>query len=270
MRTLNPISNIAALLGSNEPINELIEAINENLNELNGKTGGGGVVTEFNGQTGKVTFTLDDKTLVNPKLNGTVLINGQAAVAKNELDNAANGLKTSVEKLKKLVTTTEPGLMAPADKVKLDGLSNEGRGSASVEAICSSQMYGALNIVVDGGSGASLDGEAAHTNATKKVEFDAQMTIKVPETGWYRIDVADFFKNDGTGFHKGVYLNNGVAKFPAVVGISTVAQTHMTGKSGYLSFNAKCEKGVSYRISLNSSEAFSAQNVRLTVTWVGE
>lgn len=278
MKQLQPILNSACLLGSTEPINDRLKIIQDNFTELSARAGGGGgggsgFVTSVNGQTGDVNLSFDNRTFLNPSLNGTVNINGSRAVTETMLNAEKQAINQSIEALKAAATTTTPGMMSAADKVKLDGLSAGGHSEAEPaknEAIVSSQMYGALNIVVDGGSGASLDGDAEHTHSTKKVQFAAQMTITVPQAGWYRIEVDSFAKNDGTTFTKGVYLNNGVAKFPAVVGVSTVRQTKMSGKSGFLSFLAKCEAGTAYRISLNSTEAFSAQNVKLTVSYEGE
>lgn len=277
MKQLQPILNSACLLGSTEPLNDRLKIIQDNFTELSARAGGGGggsgFVTSVNGQTGDVNLSFDNRTFLNPSLNGTVNINGSRAVTETMLNTEKQTINQSIEALKAAATTTTPGMMTAADKVKLDSLSSGGHSEAEPaknEAIVSSQMYGALNIVVDGGSGASLDGDAEHTHSTKKVQFAAQMTITVPQSGWYRIEVDSFAKNDGTTFTKGVYLNNGVAKFPAVVGVSTVRQTKMSGKSGFLSFLAKCEAGTAYRISLNSTEAFSAQNVKLTVSYAGE
>lgn len=278
MKQLQPILNSACLLGSTEPLNDRLKIIQDNFNELSARAGGGGggsgFVTSVNGQTGDINLSFDNRTFLNPTLNGTVTANGSRVVTESALTTEKQAITQSIEALKAVATTTTPGMMSAADKVKLDGLSTGGGHSeaepAKPEAIVSSQMYGALNIVVDGGSGASMDGDAEHTHATKRVQFAAQMTITVPQTGWYRIELDAFAKNDGTTFTKGVYLNNGVSKFPAVVGVSTVRQTKMSGKSGFLSFLAKCEAGTAYRISLNSTEAFSAQNVKLTVSYEGE
>lgn len=277
MKQLQPILNSACLLGSTEPLNDRLKIIQDNFNELSARAGGGGggsgFVTSVNGQTGDVNLSFDNRTFLNPTLNGTVTANGSRVVTESALTTEKQTITQSIEALKAVATTTTAGMMSAADKVKLDSLSAGGNSEAEPakpEAIVSSQMYGALNIVVDGGSGASMDGDAEHTHATKRVQFAAQMTITVPQTGWYRVEVDSFAKNDGTMFTKGVYLNNGVSKFPAVVGVSTVRQTKMSGKSGFLSFLAKCEAGTAYRISINSTEAFSAQNVKLTVSYEGE
>lgn len=157
---------------------------------------------------------------------------------------------------------------------KATGGGGGGGGAAATPMVCSSQFYNVYRVPNEGGNGASLDGNAMHVNseASHQVTFKANATVNTPVAGWYRVELQLMNGNDMTS---GYWLNNNITKFPAVVGISTVAQTRMSGAKNYVAFLAKMEANTDYRICLSSyghqtgtEGYFNGANATLTLSLV--
>lgn len=157
---------------------------------------------------------------------------------------------------------------------KAAGGGGGGGGAAATPMVCSSQFYNVYRVPNEGGNGASLDGTAMHVNseASHQVTFKANATVSTPVAGWYRVELQLMNGNDMTS---GYWLNNNITKFPAVVGISTVAQTRMSGAKNYVAFLAKMEANTDYRICLSSyghqtgtEGYFNGANATLTLSLV--
>ena len=164
--------------------------------------------------------------------------------------------------------------VAQAKKYTDSKAAGGGGGAAATPMVCSSQFYNVYRVPNEGGNGASLDGTAMHVNseASHQVTFKANATVSTPVAGWYRVELQLMNGNDMTS---GYWLNNNITKFPAVVGISTVAQTRMSGAKNYVAFLAKMEANTDYRICLSSyghqtgtEGYFNGTNATLTLSLV--
>ena len=141
-----------------------------------------------------------------------------------------------------------------------------GGGGGAVPVILASQHYNVYRVPDSGGNGASADGPTQNAHPTLQIKMEAQATITVPVSGWYEIQLQ---MQNGKDMTAGYWLNNGISKFPEVVGVSTVAQTRMASACGNITFYARCEKATAYRICLSTyGGTFEGRAANLTVRMI--
>lgn len=141
-----------------------------------------------------------------------------------------------------------------------------GGGGGAVPVILASQHYNVYRVPDSGGNGASTDGPTQNAHPTLQIKMEAQATITVPVSGWYEIQLQ---MQNGKDMTAGYWLNNGISKFPEVVGVSTVAQTRMASACGNITFYARCEKATAYRICLSTyGGTFEGRAANLTVRMI--
>lgn len=141
-----------------------------------------------------------------------------------------------------------------------------GSGGGAVPVILASQHYNVYRVPDSGGNGASADGPTQNAHPTLQIKMEAQATITVPVSGWYEIQLQ---MQNGKDMTAGYWLNNGISKFPEVVGVSTVAQTRMASACGNITFYARCEKATAYRICLSTyGGTFEGRAANLTVRMI--
>lgn len=141
-----------------------------------------------------------------------------------------------------------------------------GGGGGAVPVILASQHYNVYRVPDSGGNGASVDGPTQNAHPTLQIKMEAQATITVPVSGWYEIQLQ---MQNGKDMIAGYWLNNGISKFPEVVGVSTVAQTRMASACGNITFYARCEKATAYRICLSTyGGTFEGRAANLTVRMI--
>lgn len=141
-----------------------------------------------------------------------------------------------------------------------------GGGGGAVPVILASQHYNVYRIPDAGGNGASADGPTQNAHPTLQIKMEAQATITVPVSGWYEIQLQ---MQNGKDMTAGYWLNNGISKFPEVVGVSTVTQTRMASACGNITFYARCEKATAYRICLSTyGGTFEGRAANLTVRMI--
>lgn len=141
-----------------------------------------------------------------------------------------------------------------------------GGGGGAVPVILASQHYNVYRVPDAGGNGASADGPTQNAHPTLQIKMEAQATITVPVSGWYEIQLQ---MQNGKDMTAGYWLNNGITKFPEVVGVSTVAQTRMASACGNITFYARCEKATAYRICLSTyGGTFEGRAANLTVRMI--
>lgn len=141
-----------------------------------------------------------------------------------------------------------------------------GGGGGAIPVILASQHYNVYRVPDSGGNGASADGPTQNAHPTLQIKMEAQATITVPVSGWYEIQLQ---MQNGKDMTAGYWLNNGISKFPEVVGVSTVAQTRMASACGNITFYARCEKAIAYRICLSTyGGTFEGRAANLTVRMI--
>lgn len=201
------------------------------------------------------------------KKDGSTAFTGPVDAGGNNVVNVGKPTAANHSATKKYVddkaAETLTAAKTYADEKVASGGGGGGGGGVAMPVIIGSQHYAVYRIPDAGGNGASVDGPTQNAHPTLKIAMEAQATITVPVAGWYEIQLQ---MQNGKDMTAGYWLNNGITKFPEVVGVSTVAQTRMASAAGNITFYARCEKATPYRICLSTyGGTFEGRAANLTV-----
>lgn len=201
------------------------------------------------------------------KKDGSTAFSGPVDAGGNNVVNVKEPTAANHSATKKYVddkaAETLTAAKTYADEKAASGGGGGGGGGVAMPVIIGSQHYAVYRVPDAGGNGASVDGPTQNAHPTLKIVFEAQATITVPVAGWYEIQLQ---MQNGKDMTAGYWLNNGITKFPEVVGVSTVAQTRMASAAGNITFYARCEKATQYRICLSTyGGTFEGRSANLTV-----
>ena len=215
---------------------------------------------------------------IKPKLNlkeyvkkdGSTAFSGPVDAGGNNVVNVAAPTANDHAVTKKYAddkaAETLTAAKAYTDEKAASGGGGGGGGGGAVPVILASQHYNVYRVPDAGGNGASADGPTQNAHPTLQIKMEAQATITVPVSGWYEIQLQ---MQNGKDMTAGYWLNNGITKFPEVVGVSTVAQTRMASACGNITFYARCEKATAYRICLSTyGSTFEGRAANLTVRMI--
>lgn len=215
---------------------------------------------------------------IKPKLNlkeyvkkdGSTAFSGPVDAGGNNVVNVAAPTANDHAVTKKYAddkaAETLTAAKAYTDEKAASGGGGGGGGGGAVPVILASQHYNVYRVPDSGGNGASADGPTQNAHPTLQIKMEAQATITVPVSGWYEIQLQ---MQNGKDMTAGYWLNNGISKFPEVVGVSTVAQTRMASACGNITFYARCEKATAYRICLSTyGGTFEGRAANLTVRMI--
>ena len=215
---------------------------------------------------------------IKPKLNlkeyvkkdGSTAFSGPVDAGGNNVVNVASPTANDHAVTKKYAddkaAETLTAAKAYTDEKAASGGGGGGGGGGAIPVILASQHYNVYRVPDSGGNGASADGPTQNAHPTLQIKMEAQATITVPVSGWYEIQLQ---MQNGKDMTAGYWLNNGISKFPEVVGVSTVAQTRMASACGNITFYARCEKATAYRICLSTyGGTFEGRAANLTVRMI--
>lgn len=215
---------------------------------------------------------------IKPKLNlkefvkkdGSTAFSGPVDAGGNNVVNVAAPTANDHAVTKKYAddkaAETLTAAKAYTDEKAASGGGGGGGGGGAIPVILASQHYNVYRVPDSGGNGASADGPTQNAHPTLQIKMEAQATITVPVSGWYEIQLQ---MQNGKDMTAGYWLNNGISKFPEVVGVSTVAQTRMASACGNITFYARCEKATAYRICLSTyGGTFEGRAANLTVRMI--
>ena len=204
------------------------------------------------------------------KKDGSTAFSGPVDAGGNNVVNVAAPTANDHAVTKKYAddkaAETLTAAKAYTDEKAASGGGGGGGGGGAVPVILASQHYNVYRVPDSGGNGASADGPTQNAHPTLQIKMEAQATITVPVSGWYEIQLQ---MQNGKDMTAGYWLNNGISKFPEVVGVSTVAQTRMASACGNITFYARCEKATAYRICLSTyGGTFEGRAANLTVRMI--
>nr|DAK26987.1 MAG TPA: tail fiber-like protein [Caudoviricetes sp.] len=215
---------------------------------------------------------------IKPKLNlkeyvkkdGSTAFSGPVDAGGNNVVNVAAPTANDHAVTKKYAddkaAETLSAAKAYTDEKAASGGGGGGGGGGAIPVILASQHYNVYRVPDSGGNGASADGPTQNAHPTLQIKMEAQATITVPVSGWYEIQLQ---MQNGKDMTAGYWLNNGISKFPDVVGVSTVAQTRMASACGNITFYARCEKATAYRVCLSTyGGTFEGRAANLTVRMI--
>lgn len=215
---------------------------------------------------------------IKPKLNlkeyvkkdGSTAFSGPVDAGGNNVVNVAAPTANDHAVTKKYAddkaAETLSAAKAYTDEKAASGGGGGGGGGGAIPVILASQHYNVYRVPDSGGNGASADGPTQNAHPTLQIKMEAQATITVPVSGWYEIQLQ---MQNGKDMTAGYWLNNGISKFPEVVGVSTVAQTRMASACGNITFYARCDKATAYRICLSTyGGTFEGRAANLTVRMI--
>ncbi|MBF1762614.1 MAG: collagen-like protein [Veillonella sp.] len=210
---------------------------------------------------------------IKPKLNlkeyvkkdGSTAFSGPVDAGGNNVVNVAAPTANDHAVTKKYADDKAAETLTAA-KAYTDEKAASGGGGGAIPVILASQHYNVYRVPDSGGNGASADGPTQNAHPTLQIKMEAQATITVPVSGWYEIQLQ---MQNGKDMTAGYWLNNGISKFPEVVGVSTVAQTRMASACGNITFYARCEKATAYRVCLSTyGGTFEGRAANLTVRMI--
>lgn len=204
------------------------------------------------------------------KKDGSTTFSGPVDAGGNNVVNVATPTANDHAVTKKYAddkaAETLTAAKAYTDEKAASGGGGGGGGGGAIPVILASQHYNVYRVPDSGGNGASADGPTQNAHPTLQIKMEAQATITVPVSGWYEIQLQ---MQNGKDMTAGYWLNNGISKFPEVVGVSTVAQTRMASACGNITFYARCEKATAYRICLSTyGGTFEGRAANLTVRMI--
>lgn len=229
------------------------------------------VAKESNGsinQTSYLSLGLPTAKLTTPALSGTSLTVGieyrAGGVTGRLINNSAQTVSVDLGQMLKNVAIPTDNEHAANKKYvddRIEAALSSGSGSPSPQAtplvLQGRAQYATCKLAPfdGGGNSAAKTKDVIKTNTSgQSITFTNELSFQTTKAGWYRVKV---LYTPGTS--SGIFLNNGVAKFPETT--APVIAEDAYPPTGYLEFLVKVEANKVYRTNLADK---TARNVNIT------